>query len=137
MRISDWSSDVCSSDLTTSWRVSGRFQPPQPRFEARGTVTQLVNRIRPLGDVAATRQVPGFFAQILGRVERQRIGAAPAPAKQGLQTLIEPMRRGITDEARRELLGIEADLCEQAVEAAQQRSEEHTSELQSLMRSSY
>src|SRR3546814_8528164 len=75
MRISDWSSDVCSSDLITSldapedrlwrWQATGEllallveFQRPQPRREAR----QLVRR-PPLRWRWAERQRIAFGAR--------------------------------------------------------------------------
>src|SRR3546814_4098463 len=89
MRISDWSSDVCSSDLHASGRA-GRQQA---------------------GDAGAHRmaqQGEAFPAQRVGDVEHR------------MQRTGERVIR-----ARRQ------------VRAAAVRSEEHTSELQSLMRISY
>src|SRR3546814_2526253 len=87
MRISDWSSDVCSSDL-----VSRDLKPPPggvARAVARG------GRGQACPPSAAALSCPGA-----GPVE------APASHRAGLAQLVE-------------------------------RSEEHTSELQSLMRISY
>src|SRR3546814_4417071 len=92
-RISDWSSDVCSSDLI------GRIDHRQPK-------------IRPA--------IP----------HRQRRGL-DQPG-QGLERVAQPRRLGVG------LLGLGAHFG--GVEEPQQRrsrSEEHTSELQSLMRISY
>src|SRR3546814_2897811 len=99
MRISDWSSDVCSSDLGGAGAKGGRsancptgrspsFLPPFPQ---RGNAKRPGNRQsgRPFPPV------PPFFVR--GETERRRGGSA---------------------------LGVG-------------RSEEHTSELQSLMRISY
>src|SRR3546814_6591608 len=102
MRISDGSSDVCSSDLKGGWlslwlerlgaHVTGVALPPPPGpsiFESAGVTQSVDHRI---GDIRS----PDSFAS----------------AVQG----VEP-----------ELL----------IHMAAQRSEEHTSELQSLMRISY
>src|SRR3546814_9764742 len=93
MRISDWSSDVCSSDLLERHRDSGHGQSRRARLQA--------------GD---GRQ--GGAVQALRRCRRDR----PRTQDRGCRSL---HRRGRTDGA--EL----------------RRSEEHTSELQSLMRISY
>src|SRR3546814_4955692 len=108
MRISDWSSDVCSSDLEGG--VFGHAAEPVAVGFQRG-VDQLVVQL-----VAA-----GERAQV-GAHARQRLGEHLAA-------------KGAVD--RREL--VEAKAPDQHAErgALHQRSEEHTSELQSLMRISY
>src|SRR3546814_1371798 len=90
MRISDWSSDVCSSDLT---RPKSRSQAP---ISSRRTVrTRLARRLRRLsGDCAQHNPEPAHFL----RSEQTTDAATPI---------------------------------------TRARSEEHTSELQSLMRISY
>src|SRR3546814_4451198 len=100
MRISDWSSDVCSSDLAALARLAGQYA----------------------FDIADAEHLPGAeyrgeeFSRRLGRVDRGgRIEAIVAIAA--------GRRRGL------------AEMPEQDRAAA--RSEEHTSELQSLMRISY
>src|SRR3546814_9396585 len=104
MRISDWSSDVCSSDL--QGKAAGRvgfepdvgFEPPVARY----FVGKLLGFVGKRGDIQA-----GGIAR-----RRQRTGRRLQVAL-GIRT-----RR-------------------QYVVVAVQRSEEHTSELQSLMRISY
>src|SRR3546814_3883181 len=90
MRISDWSSDVCSSDL-------GRPRPEQPDREPREAEQQ---------DRDADR-----FVQL---VSREKFGA--------IVPLERPAERDLESEQQRD---------------EPVRSEEHTSELQSLMRISY
>src|SRR3546814_8821594 len=92
MRISDWSSDVCSSDLHALDRLARR---EQRQFLAQGGNTRQ-QRMRALADLAPLR---------LRKVLRQM-----------LQPVGQPL-------LGRGTIG--------------QRSEEHTSELQSLMRISY
>src|SRR3546814_4815147 len=107
MRISDWSSDVCSSDL----------------LEQLGSVAQAVELVRPelhhrnpLVPIFAARIGPAHaVAPDMGELALDRVGMEP-PA------LIEQGRRH-----RPETMGGHLLL----------RSEEHTSELQSLMRISY
>src|SRR3546814_2633238 len=86
MRISDWSSDVCSSDLTRHGRHRGRAGERRPSLS------------RPL-----VERHPGLSAQAL-------------VARSGAR---------IVDDGPGDAFGAET------------RSEEHTSELQSLMRISY
>src|SRR3546814_9796593 len=95
MRISDWSSDVCSSDLLPH---PGAGNHHRWRAVAAAGAVRLVR--------AAGAAVGGRAAVHLHRYVRVGAGAAP------------PLRRSRTS-------------------AAPARSEEHTSELQSLMRISY
>src|SRR3546814_2589636 len=104
MRISDWSSDVCSSDLmaaaaaTPTGFLKGAFRTLQQ--QVRGDAVDRKNR-----HAATDRQM-------------QR---APV-ARDGAPDPIEKIRERAFDVALFEQIG---------------RSEEHTSELQSLMRISY
>src|SRR3546814_5925394 len=95
MRISDWSSDVCSSDL--------RY----PDVAQDRLLRELV------------REQIGVMANDLIAATRANIAAA------GVESVDDVRRAG------RALVGFSPEL------AAQERSEEHTSELQSLMRISY
>src|SRR3546814_8306208 len=94
MRISDWSSDVCSSDLSPRQRHAG----PDGNDHRR---------------IRRTRQAA-----------RDRYRAAPAEALRHLRRSIQP---GVAN----------ADRCRRVRDLPRARSEEHTSELQSLMRISY
>src|SRR3546814_1748950 len=89
MRISDWSSDVCSSDL------SARQQPLEPAFRCH---CQLPSPAQHIGE---------------GRQQHDPTGQAP---------FLGHGRKGEVGVHFRQIF---------------QRSEEHTSELQSLMRISY
>src|SRR3546814_9946103 len=103
MRISDWSSDVCSSDLRKR-RVRGRAAP------------LLVGR-RPHHE----RQRP-TLRQRLVRQERPRVRLAVQCYRLDIDIL-----RPVILRLDRQRLAV----------GHRQRSEEHTSELQSLMRISY
>src|SRR3546814_10115809 len=96
VRISDWSSDVCSSDLRKP-RAPGRVQPPKPRHR-RADSPRSAGSPRRRGPASRRRGGRGSAA---GR------RAPPAPRRSAAHP----------------------------IEFA--RSEEHTSELQSLMRISY
>src|SRR3546814_3322024 len=107
MRISDWSSDVCSSDLLSGAAV--RAAVPSPFDYRRQTRVLVVTDVRKddLGQVAAAYRAL-FLAAGGGGL--------------GLFTAIGRLR-GVHE---RIAAALEAE-----------RSEEHTSELQSLMRLSY
>src|SRR3546814_6285077 len=109
MRISDWSSDVCSSDLAyTSALTTGQVDvlfdtlafPLQPEFDSEGHSRGLA----PSRSTATT-----YTAKFAGP-----LGFARLPGGLPVATIVGEMRR-----------------------QAFGRSEEHTSELQSLMRISY
>src|SRR3546814_2124812 len=123
MRISDWSSDVCSSDLCRSRRASDRSRSSPDRPER-------VQRLFDIGDQVGGVLEPDLEAHegavMIRRAERaMRVGggrqafeAAPAIADP------EQIERVDKGGAARFVGMVE-------------RSEEHTSELQSLMRISY
>src|SRR3546814_5648153 len=112
MRISDWSSDVCSSDLRAGCRATRAAQPAAGRER-----TQLSPH------------------QPLYRTGIDRCAALPSRATGDRQRCGAVRRIGIAD-ARRLRQGTELDDRRTAAADAV-RSEEHTSELQSLMRISY
>src|SRR3546814_4536979 len=104
MRISDWSSDVCSSDLVSaSGYYAWRNRPESAR--------SIANR-RLLGDVRR------LHAEHRGRYGSPRMHAALRAS------LCASLRRSIR-------------LSHSTFSSLLVRSEEHTSELQSLMRISY
>src|SRR3546814_5001259 len=101
MRISDWSSDVCSSDLA---RIEAQFGP------------ELVARHHGQAVVAILAVVPeAEVAVIVDLAETQALG--------------QPQFKQRLDALMQRLVRVER--------ACRNRSEEHTSELQSLMRISY
>src|SRR3546814_5727040 len=97
MRISDWSSDVCSSDLTGLASANSARVRSQPRLPAP-----------PRASVASA-----------SGNHLSAMSACTSSVSSALQT---PGRESLPSTARR---------------VAAARTEEHTSELQSLMRSSY
>src|SRR3546814_2469650 len=94
MRISDWSSDVCSSDLQEERQ---QRQPGGERVEVRFDL--------------------GIVEDLIGREQHHR----------RLEEVIVEGAEKLRDEKRQETALLEQP----------ERSEEHTSELQSLMRISY
>src|SRR3546814_8668362 len=116
--MSDWSSDVCSSDLPVV--LGGEDEELRgdaaalERGESRKTLAVGDTEILLAGD-DQHRGLP--FRDMIDRVPFFGVGAFPPRA--AMIPFVEP-----------ELLGLERH-------RAQVRSEEHTSELQSLMRISY
>src|SRR3546814_6176314 len=113
MRISDWSSDVCSSDL----QARGGFAHLADRAGCRGQRfgPQGLDRV---GDDQFGLQRDGVFEDALDAGFGQRVDAVDRQAKP----------RGAAGHLRQGFL---------AGDIESRRSEEHTSELQSLMRISY
>src|SRR3546814_9768345 len=117
MRISDWSSDVCSSDLSAT----------QHRLHAITGITRLIGSTQ----AASTRVDAAFFLRhsAAHRVEEAMdspFRAVLSPCI-GVCTMAED---GYCDGCHRTSTEIASWL-------HMDRSEEHTSELQSLMRNSY
>src|SRR3546814_4715948 len=112
MRISDWSSDVCSSDLLKS--LTEQFYPRADRLE-RSKQGHL------FGFHAQRHDANGWMMRIIRRgitILKSEQGHSPALC--------------------REMIAQKADNTPRpAGPKALERSEEHTSELQSLMRISY
>src|SRR3546814_4218755 len=116
MRISDWSSDVCSSDLRAQV-AAGAARVAGPAADRAVRMAGGVARHR--GQAAAA----GFPRRAAGYRQRRALRALPAaggPDRAGLPVPLGPGRAF-------HLLRVVLD----------PRSEEHTSELQSLMRISY
>src|SRR3546814_1209112 len=117
LRISDWSSDVCSSDLS----------PCQPRAHE-----ELAHHLRRLD---AQSQ---FLRLLVERITGEQGVAVQLPAE--IENAL-PVGRLVLRQIEfdpREVLAINVtDLLDQLGQQSVPRSEEHTSELQSLMRISY
>src|SRR3546814_9158546 len=121
MRISDWSSDVCSSDLPPSWSRPASTSGPHRRLREavreRGHVGALT--ADPVPAAAARRRgrvLRAARAVVHGALRRTRTHRHPGGAQGPAERPEEPVR---------------------PPPRARHRSEEHTSELQSLMRISY
>src|SRR3546814_6763411 len=111
MRISDWSSDVCSSDLSRRCDLAARIGR---RFRRQG------------GDARRGRALFERSRLLQGRARAARQGDTRAGEGGREQMAVAP--------------GLFADLYPRRAHRRRResrRSEEHTSELQSLMRSSY
>src|SRR3546814_7076416 len=115
MRISDWSSDVCSSDL--------QRQPPAE------TRCQCLRDVQAHAGAAVATSEAGLedVRQIVG-------GNAGALVFDDQAVCTQPHRNRRT---HRRVQGVAQQIGEHRSDRARRRSEEHTSELQSLMRISY
>src|SRR3546814_1950037 len=114
MRISDWSSDVCSSDLSTAiMRIFNRFGRRDNIHHARIKVV-----VKNWGLEKFRDAVEAEYQRILGSDEAGTLKLLPED--------IDYMRSFFPKPAYRPVEQVGTD-----------RSEEHTSELQSLMRISY
>src|SRR3546814_5499611 len=111
MRISDWSSDVCSSDLPSP--IAG-VELERARALDRGAVIIAILRDSRLG--AGIDKGPRHRQIQPEALDRNRPPAPPVPRVTILEIL---------------------ELAEEGQDILIARSEEHTSELQSLMRISY
>src|SRR3546814_5756235 len=132
MRISDWSSDVCSSDLEQADHVVGRVA--RSRDETSGGASCKVgsHQQHHRDQLPLQRKHGMGEGSLRGYL---RIDALCPPAEpvrgqgSGDQAAAEQDRGGRAPVARH--------LADQQMPAVEDRSEEHTSELQSLMRISY
>src|SRR3546814_8301860 len=126
MRISDWSSDVCSSDLSVT--LSSRSARPTARKQkaaAHPTSAHPPSHIKKAAESPVSAQtIPGTQAMTVSI--RRREVAIPL-------LFFSADRRRFGSPMQRRRIGT----AERAMAVRIVRSEEHTSELQSLMRISY
>src|SRR3546814_8137441 len=119
MRISDWSSDVCSSDLISDWQKDTETLPPGKRLD---------DAIVSTADLQLRRPVATDGPAITALVAR----CAPLDRNSAYCNLLQCTHFAdscIVAERDGAIVGW--------VSGHRPRSEEHTSELQSLMRISY
>src|SRR3546814_2953519 len=126
MRISDWSSDVCSSDLPGAIRRDEKIAVLKPRRIGLKGFDLL--HLADHGAHGAASSAVGLLHRLPLRaahpiMELARIGIEPDCAELDPGLLLP----GRLDGQRRPWIGL----------GSRARSEEHTSELQSLMRISY
>src|SRR3546814_7791518 len=138
MRISDWSSDVCSSDLRAGLRLD---QPAQCALLRQ----RLVRRIacRPGGGLRPESSLLGHQCeQRLRSFTDQGHGLGLRNGRRQLSRGPEPQRADIDQTDQNRAAQKSENETEGPIQPANRtvpntRSEEHTSELQSLMRISY
>src|SRR3546814_15563836 len=91
MRISDWSSDVCSSDLGGGAKIATLMAMPAARGLFHKAITMSGQQVTASGPLHATRRAETFLAT-LGR----GVDPATAPVKQlaGALSATDPTLRG-------------------------------------------
>src|SRR3546814_3869267 len=124
MRISDWSSDVCSSDL------AGEAQPLEGRVVGHA---EAADRAEALAEGAD--DVVDVLLHAVGLGDAAAVVAEHAEGVRLVDQQIDPVTPLHVDELVER--GLVAQHRVDALDDHQLRSEEHTSELQSLMRISY
>src|SRR3546814_5603610 len=141
MRISDWSSDVCSSDLHDQRPDGGR--DPRPGCKDQH------DQLQPRDAAGADRRHCGPIGQEVRparparRVPLHSTPCAPAEAvdRTGCSIARADLTPFANDDLRAAIVGrvlpSSPKTCCSTAGAQHVRSEEHTSELQSLMRNSY
>src|SRR3546814_967361 len=128
MRISDWSSDVCSSDLMHDWQLSGDWTAKNRKWLALCSSPQFHRHARLQPALRLRRcdfhqQVLDCLGEVANRFRRRH----PYDPREGGSA----DGKALAGERR-----VAVRAYEQPGRLAK-RSEEHTSELQSLMRISY
>src|SRR3546814_7400055 len=126
MRISDWSSDVCSSDLGTRYQLGG----PGDRATRAEFIDEQGGRMVRAIDAVGNEDI-GLVAVALADAHRAQHVAHVRVRGAVLGSVVPKHIAG----AHR--VGIGYVEREHATAAGAQRADEHTSEHQSLMRSSY
>src|SRR3546814_8359566 len=117
MRISDWSSDVCSSDLMSVTPACTPSTLARSLAVDSASVTRLLDRLENKGMIQRTAQ------ERLDRTHDRRV--------------IEIVLTERGNNALRELKSHWHCALSELTEVCKQRSDEHTSEIKSLMRISY
>src|SRR3546814_1928528 len=129
MRISDWSSDVCSSDLAAPRNIQQRADLADAGVPAvGGEKPELRIELFDVGCVIPARGDDDRRVAKLERLVQLKVGVACNPA------LDEVGGRGFDDVDPRQ--SVSGEVLKGKGSARGGRSEEHTSELQSLMRNS-
>src|SRR3546814_6748631 len=130
MRISDWSSDVCSSDLQcTAAGLAVPALPDAARDQMRALLLSVATASNPLDLTPSTAFQPEAFAQLPKVIDI--LGA-----QEQIHSLL--FICGSMGSKGAEIADAMADAAARSPKPFNvSRSEEHTSELQSLMRISY
>src|SRR3546814_5784885 len=112
MRIGDWSSDVCSSDLLLSEAASPLYVVETRESEVSGMTVVFTGKLETMSRDEAKAQAEALGAKAAGSVSAKTDLVVAGP-------------------------GAGSKLTQASALGIRVRSEEHTSELQALMRSSY
>src|SRR3546814_3260779 len=138
IRIVDWSSDVCSSDLQEIQRAIWE------KFVFLAAVSGITSAVRaPIGSIRANKQARAFLHDAMDeavQVARAEGVAIPTDYAEDRMAFADQLPASMTSSMHHDLERgnrIELAWLSGDVLARGERSEEHTSELQSLMRISY
>src|SRR3546814_8394812 len=123
MRISDWSSDVCSSDLVIQDSTLISFLPTADMAEIIAEATN-----------AVAESLPFDSSMVISPQGGIKLSGATPTWKGAIRLVEAALERSV---GRRLFSVKNRDLKANKAEFEEVRSEEHTSELQSLMRISY
>src|SRR3546814_8217905 len=137
MRISDWSSDVCSSDLRIPEVGIALVQRRRCAGGCRIRVRDDRVVLDTVGDVPQRADAAGNVvdvAELVGADAGEVLQMAVALVVVDAETQLEAVRHR---RVQHRLDALHAEVATGTFEVAAQRSEEHTSELQSLMRIPY
>src|SRR3546814_8988300 len=142
MRISDWSSDVCSSDLAVHRRRSADVDRIDPAGIERDVAAESGRLVigQVVGPSGVARVLPACrYRPVAGVALERAVAACAARAEQGRPgvghgNVVDRVVAGIL--AQHGAIGIGGHVAAEP-DRDPLRSEEHTSELQSLMRISY
>src|SRR3546814_6108586 len=132
MRISDWSSDVCSSDLTPEGKADVRARLPGQIVWMTGQLGQAVRKGQALLRVESSHSLQTYSvsAPISGIIIEKNANVGDVTGDRALFVIADPTK------LHAEFFVYPRD-AERIRVGQKVRSEEHTSELQSLMRNSY
>src|SRR3546814_6107943 len=142
MRISDWSSDVCSSDLHKGRAPRGRWFR-EWAFPGFGFLSSLARAFFVVGVSGSSRHRPGSRTGSMTEPDA-RSRSASLIFSSGYRAISRSKGKSPSDQSSiscgisnwgTELPSMMKEICCHFISAS--RSEEHTSELQSLMRISY
>src|SRR3546814_3871211 len=138
MRISDWSSDVCSSDLICREieRIDRVAQFALKPFRLRWIINigEIGSFAHPIADEAENQPVVGIEAVIIGHINVQSLGTLRSEVEAALKKsrqLESTIRNAWKDKLKECVIQIRTNITAIKIGRA------HTSELQSLMRISY
>src|SRR3546814_6101631 len=134
MRISDWSSDVCSSDLRITERSRHGRLPFDPVVIAIGADERGMQVLRRLARGDVDRAADDILAEQRALRSAQNLDALDVE-QQGVAIFGPAEIDAIDEQSVRRIGARRAVISANAPNG--KRSEEHTSELQSLMRISY
>src|SRR3546814_10481422 len=132
MRISDWSSDVCSSDLDEGGADVDGVRALAGLLHAHGDAAVPVPALLQHAKALAAVGVAALADREVGVLLAQRDLAVERGERRHPEGLALLGRRAGTVAAI-----LAGALAQHGIESGDMRSEEHTSELQSLMRNSY